>query len=603
MSKRLVALFGVGVIVLAACGAQTTPGPQGTPTATKTPVLATVEPSAAPPNLEGTTYKADPVGNTGGTFVMGEWQTITSLNPFYYQAATDGEAAAVGLLGLVDTAFDLKYVPEISSNVPLTTNGGVTINGTKMDVEYDLISMNWSDGKPITCADLEATRKWIMDPAQVGLASGTVGVADISSVEDKGGGKCIVHYDKFFAGYIGQPGVLPAHYITTVPVADASSKLYPLSDVAKGVYNGPYMPSEYVADAQLTYKPNPEYWKASGGGTAPFDEVIFKYYPDNPDGMIAGFSAGEIDLAMNLNHGDLPKLKDMNRVLTEDTFTYEQFSINNKGGAVKGKYGLVDKFGEADVLPIKQALALATDKKEITTKALGGTVEPMGTNNISPFAWYFKQEPDSKYDPDAAKKLLTDAGWALGSDGFLAKGGKTLELTYCTSTRPYRVDTLNLVAAQLAKIGIKVDPTPVPAQPNLFGAWEEVADDTPCNLIHGNYDVADFAWIAPLDPTGSYNVYHTKGIPDDPPHSGQNNTRTSIPELDKAWDEVISNIDIVKIRDAMYVVQDVYSSNVIEIPLFYWKNVYLVNPKVHNVVGNPTTAYVMWNIQDWWREP
>jgi len=108
--------------------------------------------------------------------------------------------------------------------------------------------------------------------------------------------------------------------------------------------------------------------------------------------------------------------------------------------------------------------------------------------------------------------------------------------------------------------------------------------------------------VAPLDPTGSYNVYHSKGIPDDPPHNGQNSSRTSIPELDKAWDEVISNIDPVKIRDAMHVVQDVYSANVIEVPLFYWKNAYLVNPKLHNVTGNPTTAQVNWNIEDWWRD-
>jgi peptide/nickel transport system substrate-binding protein len=595
MSRRLVALFGVGVIVLAACGAQTTPGPQGTSTpAPSQSALATTEPSAAPPNLEGTTYKADPQGNKGGTLVLAEWQPSTPLHLFYAQAFTDTEAATPAFLGLVDTAFELKYVPEVSTNVPLTTNGGVTVTGTKMDVEYDLMTINWSDGKPITCADLEATRKWIMDPGNTGLAGGTVGVEDISSIEDKGGNKCVVHFDKFYAGYLGLPGLLPAHYISSVPVADSSSKLWPLSDVKSGVYSGPYIPTEYVADAQLTYAPNPEYWKAFNKEPG-FDSVIFKYYPDNPDGMIAGYDQGESDLAMNLNHADLPKLEGKNKVLQEDTFTYEQFSINNKA--------LATKFGEADVLPIKQALALATDKKEITTKALGGTVEPMGTNNISPFAWYFKQEPDSKYDPDAAKKLLTDAGWALGSDGFLAKGGKTLELMYCTSTRPYRVDTLNLVAAQLAKIGIKVDPTPVPAQPNLFGEWDAVAADTPCNLIHGNYDVADFAWVAPLDPTGSYNVYHSSGIPDDPPHNGQNNTRTSIPELDKAWDEVISNIDLVKIRDAMYTVQDIYSSNVIEIPLFYWKNVYLVNPKLHNVVGNPTTATVLWNIEDFWREP
>jgi len=483
MSKRLVALFGAGVIVLAACGAQTTP-PAGSAGPTEQPsVLPTAAPTSEPPPvLDGTTYKADPVGNSGGTLVMAEWQTITTLNAFYAQANTDIEAGVPAFLGLVDTAFDPVVANGEVDTLAVGPAGGVTVTGTKMDVEYNLVQMNWSDGKPITCADLEATRAWIMDPGNTGLAGGTVGVEDISSIEDKGSGKCIVHFDKFYAGYIGLPGLLPAHYLKSVPAAESSTKLWPLSDVASGVYSGPYIPSEYVADAQLTYKPNPEYWKsalgAKNGNKAPFDEVIFKYYPDNPDGMIAGFDQGEYDLAMNLNHSDLPKLTGKNKVLTEDTFTYEQLSINNKS--------LKEKYGDADVLPIKQAIALATDKKEITEKALGGTVEPMGTNNISPFAWYFKEEPASEYDPAKAEKLLTDAGWAKGADGFLAKNGKTLELMYCTSTRPYRIDSLNLEAAQMAKIGVKVNVNPVPSQPNLFGEWDAVADDTPCNLIHGN---------------------------------------------------------------------------------------------------------------------
>ena len=55
-------------------------------------------------------------------------------------------------------------------------------------------------------------------------------------------------------------------------------------------------------------------------------------------------------------------------------------------------------------------------------------------------------------------------------------------------------------------------------------------------------------------------------------------------------------------RDAMYTVQDFYVSHVIEIPLFYWKNAYLVNPKLHNIVGNLTTSEVFGNVDDIWSE-
>jgi peptide/nickel transport system substrate-binding protein len=570
------------------------------------------------PALEGSAYKPEEVGNKGGTLILAEWQTITTLNPYYAQANTDIEAATPALLGMVDTSNDLKYTPEISTNVPLVTNGGVKVcDGDTMQVEYTIRKgMNWSDGKPITCADVEATWKWIMDPGNAGLAGGTVGYEDIDSVTEAKG-KCLVHFDKFYSGYIGLfSPLLPKHYIETVPASEAGQSLYPLTDVASGVYSGPYIPTSYTAGAQLEYAPNAEYWKAVGRD-APLEAVIFKYYPDNPDGEVAGYTSGEYDLGMNLNHTNLPSFfadpanpdagfkPEFANVVVNNSFTYEQWSINNRR--------LGEKYGEDQVDAIKNALALIAPKEDVAARANGGTVEPLGTNNISPLAWYYKETPPSVYDPTAAGALLTGTEdnpgpWVLGADGYLhlfSEDGKILELDACTSARAGRIDGVNLWAAEAKKIGIKFNTDPpygvVPAQPNLFGEWAAVPDDTPCNLIHGNYDVAEYAWVAPLDPTGSYNVYTCQGIPEDnPAHNGQNNTRTCSAELDAAWKAVISEIDPAKVRDAMHVVQDYYSSHVIEIPLFALRDVYLVNPKLHNVTGNPTTASVLWNIEDFW---
>ena len=115
---------------------------------------------------------------------------------------------------------------------------------------------------------------------------------------------------------------------------------------------------------------------------------------------------------------------------------------------------------------------------------------------------------------------------------------------------------------------------------------------TACNLVHGNFDVAEFAYVSPLDPLGGYLVYTTVGIPDNPPHDGQNVTRISLPVLDSAYLTVLTNVDFSKVRDAMYTVQDIYGSdqNTYELPLYYRKDVWLVNPKLHNFTGNPTTA-------------
>ena len=599
MSKRLVALFGVGVIVLAACGAQTTPGPAATPTPGGT-TAPSASPTAPPlPDLTATEYKPEPVGHTGGTLIYAEWQEIDTINPYYAQAETDIEAAQPAFMSMVNATYDNKYTAfpnlALSDNVPLTSNGGVTVTGTKMDVSYKIhAGFNWSDGTPITCADMEATRKWNMDPGNTALVGGTVGWSDIESIEDKGGGTCVVHFKAIYEGYLGLfAPLLPKKYIESIPIADAATKLFPLSNIGSGVYAGPYIPTKFTTGAQLEYKSNPEYWKATGK-KSPFDAMIYKYYA-SADAEKAGFP-DEYDVATDLNHSDLPTLQGKDKLLVQNSTTYEAYNINNRG--------ITKKYGDADLETIKSAVNLATNRKEITQRALGGTVDPITSQNVySPLYWWYKQEPDVEYNPDKAKQLLEAAGWTVGADGFRAKGGKTLTLDYCTSQRPYRVDSLGLAAAQLALIGIKVNVNPVPANPDLFGAWNSVPADTPCNLQHGNFDVAQYASVSPLDPLSGYFTYVSTLIPeDDPSHAGQNVTRTADPAFDKLWNTVKDNLDLAAARSAMWDVQDYLNDHVTQIPLFFWKDANLVNPKLHNMLQNSTTEQILWNIDDQWAE-
>jgi ABC-type transport system substrate-binding protein len=490
-----------------------------------------------------------------------------------------------------------------------------------------------------------------MDPDQVGLAGGTIGYENITDITDAGGGKCLVHLGQFrdpatnelrapkagetsfYAGYIGLfSPLLPAHYISTIPVASAATDLYPLGDIGSGVYSGPYIPTTYTSGAQLEYKPNDAYWAAKG--TSPnLAGVIFKYYPDNPDGEVQGYTQGEFDLGMDLNHTNLPSFytdpndpskgfqAQYSNVFTEDALEYELWPLNN--ARISSKYGGVN------LDAIKQAISMIAPKQDVVDRANGGTVGPIAENNfVSPLSWFYKQEPAINVAPGdtelaAAQALLCGAScdpndpnggntgaFSMGKDGYLHLGinDAILSLDACTTARPGRADAVGLLADQAKKIGIQINTDPpygvVPSQPNFFGAWTSVPDDTPCNLIHGNYDIAEHAYVVPSDPTGSYNVYTCAAIPEsNPSHNGQNETRTCNASFDAAWQTVVSNIDPAKIATAMGAVQDFYSSNVVEVPLFFWKNVYLVNPKLHNVVGNPTTASVVWNVEDMWLEP
>jgi peptide/nickel transport system substrate-binding protein len=602
MRKRLISVLSVGALLVAACSTSSTPSPLATlaPTAVPTPVPTAVTPAtptpvptAVPIALTGSTYVATPAGTTGGSIVLAEWQYPDTINPYFAQAETDIEVSGSMFDGLLNVTPDLKYVPDLATNVPTVDNGGVVLTSAGgMDVTWTLrAGMKWSDGQPINCNDIQATWKWVMDPANTGLAGGTTGWEDISGVDGGTDTNCVIHFSKVYEGYLSLVSpVLPAHYITSISVADAPTKLYPLTNLSSGVYSGAYIPTDARADAQITLVPNAN-WSTIGGHAPYLASVIWKYYGTS-DAMIQGFKAGEYDLGQDLQNADIPSLVgiDPAQQVIHDSLTYELNAFN--------KLSLTTKYG-ADAVTIINAVKLATDRQAIAKGPLGGNVTV--TNNfISPLTWYYKDEGGSTAaDPATATSLLTAAGWTKGSDGYLAKGGKTLELQYCTTTKAVRGDTLKLIASQLKAIGIKADTTQTP---NIFAGWNDVPATTPCVLIHGTYDVAEFAYVSPLDPLGGYNVYNSVGIPDAAPHNGQNVTRTSIPALDAAYNAVKSSVDFAKVRQSMFTVQDIYvsSQNTYELPLYNRKDVWLVNPKLHNFTGNPTTSAGEWNIGDWW---
>jgi peptide/nickel transport system substrate-binding protein len=525
--------------------------------------------------------------------VVAEWQYPDTVNPYLAQAETDIEVAGSMFHNLVDVTPDLRTVPTLVTEVPTLANGDVKMVGAGMDVTWKLKSgMQWSDGSAITCDDLSGTWKWIMDPDNTGLAGGTIGWEDITGIDGGSGTTCVMHFGKVYEGYLYLVApLLPAKYIQSVPVKDAPTKLYPLGDLKSGVYDGPYIPTEAQADAQLTTVANSK-WSTISGHAPYVDQVIWKYYADAAT-MLQGYKAGEYDVAQDLNDADIPSLAgiDLNEQVIHDSLTYELHQFNNKS--------LSDKFG-ADYKTIIKAVKLATDRQAIAAGPLGGNVS-VSNNFISPLTWYYKVEGGSTAaDPAAATALLTAAGWALGSDGYMAKGGKTLALDYCTTTRQVRQDTLKLVASQLKAVGIKANVTAAPSG-DVFGGWDAVKADTKCNLVHGTFDVAEFAYVSPLDPLGGYNVYTSQGIPDVAPHNGQNTARINLPALDDAYNAVKNSVDPAVVKAAMATIQDIYvtDQNTYELPLYMRKDVWLVKPRIHNFTGNPTTSAGEWNIGDW----
>lgn len=606
MRWRSIGLLMVVVLAGSACNSSTgTASPSVAASATHgTGPMPTAVASVTPAGgLTGSTYKAVPAQTKGGKVTLAEWHFPDMVNPYYATSAvawTDVVVSDSMFDGLLTVTPDLKYAPDLATNVPTIDNGGVVLNGNGMDVTWNLRpGMKWSDGQPINCDDIKATGQWVMNVAKDNpklLAAGTVGWQDVTGVDGGIGSNCVMHFGKVYEGYLNLISqlspLLPAHYITTTPVKTAATKLYPMGKLSAGVYSGPYIPVSVTGHSQIALAPNPN-WKTISGHEPWLASVTWKFYGDAQT-MIDGFSAGDYDVGQDLNNTYTAAMADIDpaKKIVADSLTYELLAFNNAS--------LKTKFGN-DIGTIVQAVKLATDRQAIAQLPLVGNVSV--TNNfVPPRAWYYKALGGSTaLDQTTAYTLLANAGWAKGADGYLTKNGKVLELNYCSTERQFRSDTLYLIANQLKQVGIKVDVNIKP-DAQVLGPYVTPNPGTLCNLRDGNFDVAEFSYVSRFDPLSGYSSYYSTQSPDSLPHTGENITRINLPALDAAYDTVAGSADLSKVRAAMFAIQDIYVSdrNTYEMPLYFRKDIWLVNPKLHNFTGNPTSAAGEWNIGDWW---
>jgi peptide/nickel transport system substrate-binding protein len=598
--RVLVGLLAAVAVATAGCGSSS-PSPTeapatGTPTQAPTPAPAGVSAAPSPTGLQiaDTSYKPTAPATTGGKLTIGGWEYPDTLMPYFARYPYDLQLSSAMFDGLLKVTPNLRYLPNLVTGVPTLDNGGVVLSGNGMAVTWDLKEgMKWSDGQPITCDDIKATWQWIVDRANTGLANGTAGWQDVTGVDGGTGVHCLMHFGRVYEGYLSLVDpLLPGHYLSKVPVGQARTKLYSMDDLASGVYSGPYLPVSAVSHSRITFKPNTQY--ATVSGHAPYlDSVEWRYFGD-ATGMIGGFAAGGLGLAQDLTEANIPALTlPATQVVVHDSLTYELLAFNNASFA--SKYG-------ADATMIIRAVELAVDRGAIASGPLGGTVSVPG-NFVSPLSWFHKPvEASTAPDVASAKTLMANMGWSPGSDGILAKSGKSLVLDLCTTNRQVRIDTLTLIAGQLKAIGIGANVKSQPAS-TVFGSWKDTKPDAACSLVHGNFDVAEFSYVSSLDPAPGFTAYVSSQTPENTSdHGGQNLTRIQNAILDQNYQTIVSTVDLNKIRQAMASIQDVYASdrNTFELPLYFRKDVWLTSPSLHNFVGGPTFYGGAWNIGDWW---
>jgi peptide/nickel transport system substrate-binding protein len=601
-------------MVFAACGTAASPSasaPSQAPSVSA-PVSApaSAPASAAAIDLTATTYKPED-GQDGGSIIVGDWQEANQFNPYYLGQQSEANVASAVWASLVGFTNDYKYSADLATSIPTVDNGGVKApgdNGDAMTVTWTLRDgLKWSDGQPLTCDDFKYAWEWILDKDNVGVI--TTGYSDISNFECKSDTEMIWHFKNIYEGYITLFGAatppLPRHYLEKIPIKDqVNGAGFRATEVTKLPVSGAFKFESVTPQQELRLAKNPNYKSPATGKPTHLDNLIFKWYGD-ADLMIAGYKAGEVDMATDLQDSDIPKVQDLgDQVSAIPALLYEflrpnwsagPFDAKKKTGGCSRNQAVQDRGTGCPMSDpaMRQALAYAIDKNEINTRLLGGTVQVANTN-ISPGAWFFADQTPATFDPEKAKSILDAAGWKAGSDGVREKNGLKAKIELCTTTRQVRIDTLALVASWLKDIGVEAVSNPVDSS-NIFADYNEATADTPCALSTSNFDLAEHAFTSSIDPLGNYFSYHSSQFEPD----GANDAQVSDSGIDASLDTVKNSVDFKVIKDAMAEFQKIYVEKTVEVPLYYRKNVELVGPKIGNYFANPTQAGPTWNAVDW----
>lgn len=344
-------------------------------------------------------------------------------------------------------------------------------------------------------------------------------------------------------------GLLPSHLWSRYPVAELTSAQLNTRPVG----TGPWQLTQIDAD-HVRLEPNPFF-----DGPLPFlSGIEFRFYPDTRR-VVSAFGRGEINAIAHLYPDDVKS------VLTEP-------HLNLFSSTLPG-YALIYLNLNSSNVPffqdkaVRQALLQGLNRQQLIDEALQGQ-GLIAHSPIQPGNWaYDANVRQYSFDPEAARKLLSDAGWVdSDGDGIRDKDGKPLRFVFLTSDASDQMALGRLVTQQWKEIGVDVE-----AQTTSFAG---LAADY---LGTHNFDAALVTWELSGDPD-PYPLWHSTEI-----DGGQNYARWNNRQADEAMEAARRTNDQAQRIELYRQFQAVFTDEVPALLLYHPVYTFGVEDKVRSV--------------------
>ncbi len=417
-----------------------------------------------------------------------------SLNPMVGVEVPAFEVWNLQYATLTDkAASDFHTIPALAESWQ-ASNGGKTYTYTLRD------GLRWSDGTPLTAADIAYTvnrarkEQWLnYVPTVSNLTARAIDehtVEIVSSVPDPR----LPTMDVY---------ILPEHVIEKLD-ASAMSKWNGVTNVG----SGPFTLAQAKRGQYWTLSANANYW----AGRPKIDQVVFRLFT-NPDAMVAALETGEIDAAAeDVPAESFPRLQNRDGIVAIEgqQGSFSEIAVN--GGRPEDQR--VDGIGNGNPalsdIRVREAIAHAIDKQTLLDRVSNG-IGTVGVG-ISPSASpeWMPEIPQSEqfgFDLDRAKQLLDEAGYKDGNGDGIREGkdGKPIVLDYyIRGESQVSAGNAEFVRGWLKEIG-------------LGSVLKTVSSSRLTEIIgKGDYDLFQWGWTPYVDPDPMVSYFQCSQLSKDP---------------------------------------------------------------------------------------
>lgn len=433
--------------------------------------------------------------------------------------------------------------------------------------------LRFSDGAPVTPADVVATFRRMMDPATKSPLAGAF---------DSGQGNLIVRAEGSTAVVLELPAPVAGveRLFDQVPVM-------PAGQLTGSVGLGAFVVASRQAGSQITLARNPYYWKRDpSGAPLPYLASIRFDIQSNRDVESLRLRRGEIHLASTVDSETFDQLKSNQQVRTIDigpSYDSEMLWFNQVSKAPGPEYKKQWFRSRA----FRKAISHAINRADIARLVYRGLAEPAsGPYPAANKLWFnSKVQPDA-YSPESAARLLASDGFSRKDGSLVDRAGNRVEFSVVTNSgNKSRARIASLIQQDLAALGIRVSIVPLDF-PSLIERITRTSAYEACLLGLVNVDP---------DPNGQMNVWLSSGA------NHQWNPRQASPEtpweaeLDRLMRAQSSAASYKRRKAAFDRVQEIVSEQAPFIYLVSKHALAAASPRLAGLDPSPLTPALLWN--------